>query len=549
MFLNPPTSLGTGDWNAPTVQEFAAMLSRQRVIALAVGAAIFFLAIVHGLLLTDRYQARIEIFVEQAHLRRADPVLTGGANAQPIVNQVNDTNEETLNSEVELLRSQNVLRQVVMNCGLDTQPGLYYGAVESVWKTADHLHASGALSAVAFVLPFLHRPKQAELTERAMNRLAGKLEIQIIKLSDVIAVSYRSRDPQQTARVLQALGNVYLKEHERVHYPQGELEFFQKETEQAHAELIADEQQLVKFTRAGGVANGEAQLQDALKRLSDAATAQDQVRTQISATIHRIDSLESQASGIPSRQTTMLRSSDSAQLLQQVKSQLLDLELKRTQLLTQYQPDYPLVIQVNQQIAQAEAALADARKSQVEERTTDRDPDYELVREELTRARVELAGLQAQASSLASQYAADDHQVRWLQQQSMQQEDLMRQKKAAEDDYTLLLHKQQDAQVAEALDKRRIFNVSIVQTASVPALPMHPAWWYVMYGALLSVLAAFAAAIGSDRLDPTLRTADEVENALRAPVLVVMQLAPSGPPIIDEVKVLPGRNRPFWKLT
>ncbi len=550
MFINPAKSLVKGgDSNVPAVQEIASMVSRQRKIAIAVGAAIFVLAIVYGLLLTDRYESRLEILVEQTQLRRADPVVTGDANAQPIVNQQNDTSDQTLNSEMALLRSQNVLRQVVTSCGLDTKPGLYYGAIEALWKVADRMGASGALNTVAFVLPFLHRPTQEELTERAIGRLAGKLQIENIKLSDIIAISYRSSHPQEAAHVLQVLGDVYLNEHALARYPHGELQFFQKQTEQARAELVKDEQQLVKFTQAGGVANGETQLQNALRRMSDTAAAQDQVRAQISATSHRISSLEEQASHIPTRQTTVLKSSDSALLVQQLKSQLLDLEMKRTQLLTQYQPDYPLVTEVNQQIAQAKSALTDAQKAQVEEKTTDRDPAYEMVREELTRARVELAGFEAQAAVLASEYTNDDHQVRWLQQQTIQQQDLVQQEKTAEENYLLLLHKQQEAQVAEGLDKRGIFNVSVVQTASIPALPVHSAFWYLMYGALLSVLAAFGAAIGADRLDPTLRTADEVEIALHAPVLIVMPLTADGPPILDEGKILPDRIRAMLKLT
>lgn len=548
MLFNPVRSLGTGDTSVPTLQEFAAAVSRQRKIALVVGTAIFLFAVIYGLLLTDRYEARMEILVQQSQLRRADPVVTGDANAQPVVNQESTTSDETLNSEIAILRSQNVLRQVVTNCGLDSEAGLYYGTVENLWQLADRLHAGGALSKVAVVLPFLRRPTQEELTEKAMGRLAGKLEIEIIKMSDVIAVSYRSSNPQQAAHVLQVLGESYLSEHALARYPHGELDFFKKQTEQARANLIQDEQQLVKFTQAGGVANGETQLQDALKRLSDTTAAQDQVRAQISATTRRIGELQQQADSIPTRQTTVLKSADSAILLQQLKSQLLDLEMKRTQLLTQYQPNYPLVTEVNQQITQAQAALRDAQASQVEERTTDRDPNYELVREELTRSRVELAGIRAQAASLASEYDSDDHEVRWLQQQMVQQQDLMRQEKAAEDDYLLLLHKQQQAQVSEALDKRGIFNVSIVQTASAPALPMHPAWWYPMYGALLSLLAAFASAVGADRLDPTLRTPDEVEAALRAPVLVVMPLFPNGPLTLDD-KVLPSPKRSILKLT
>lgn len=524
MSWNPARALAEPESASSPVHDLAGMLNRQRRVAAIACGVVFLLAIVYGLLLSDRYEAQMEILVDQSQLRRAEPVLTGDANAQPIVNQQGSSSDEALNSEIALLRSQDVLRQVVIDCGLNKQPGLWYGAVDGVWSAAAWLHMQGALRGLSAVLPMLRQPTQAELTDKAVSRLAGKLRIEIIKLSDVIAVSYRSSSPQQAARVLDSLGNVYLSEHALAHRPPGELEFFARQTAQASAALEQAEQNLVNFTEAGGVADGATQLQDALKRMSDTRAAQDQVQAEIAGTRQQIASLESQSTRIPSRQTTVLKSSDNGVLIQQLKSSLLDLQLKRTQLLTQYQPTYPLVVEVNKQIAQAQAALAEAQKSQIEERTTDLDPEFEMVSENLTQARVSLAGLQARAATLAAEYNADNLQIRELNKQGMEQQDLTRREKAAEDNYLLMLHKQQEAQVSEELDKRRILNVSIVQSASVPALPIHPAWWFVMYGGMLSLLAGFAAAAGADRLDPTLRTPEEVEMTLHAPVLVVMPL-------------------------
>jgi len=550
MSWNPARALSRPQSSVPAVQDMLCMVDRQRQVALVVFMAIFAFAMVYGLLLSDRYEARMEILVEQQQLRRADPVMTGDPNAQPVVNQQNVTSDEILNSEIALLRSQDVLRQVVTRCGLDQKPGLWFGAIDALWNIAGHLNMTGALNSVATYLPMLQKPSREAATEKAVSRLAGKLQIEVIKLSDVISISYRSGKPQQAAAVLHALGDVYLNEHVLAHRPAGELEFFQKQTSEAHDVLASAEQKLVSFTQNGGVANGETQLQDALKRLSDTKAAEDQTQAEIAGTEYSVSALENQASKIPERETTVLKSSDSALLLQQFKSSLLDLQMKRTQLLTQYQPTYPLVVEVDQQIAQAKAALADAQKSQVQEKTTDRDPNYEQVQENLTRSRVDLAGLRARAMSLAGEYAADEKQVRWLEQQGMSQQDLLRQAKAAEDNYLLLLHKAQEARISEALDKRRIFNVSIVQTASAPALPVHPAWWYVMYGGLLSVLIAFAAAAGADRMDPTLRTSDEVEGILHTPVLVVLPLAPAVPNLIENSRSLSSRaNRPFLKLT
>ncbi len=528
MSWNPARALGGSVSDAPAVHDFLAVLSRQRRLAAIAFAVIFGAVIVFGLLLSDRYEARMEILVAQAQLRRADPVITSGTNTQPIVNESSTTSDETLNSEIALLRSQDVLRQVVVACGLDSKLGLWDGMVEGVWKGADDWQMDGWLEPVAKVLPFLRRPAQEakdQRTVKAMRRLAAKLQIEVVKMSDVISVTYRSNDPKMAARVLQTLGNVYLNEHALAHHPPGELEFFQNETDQARAKMNMAEQALVRFTKTAGVASGQTEMEDALRRLSDVQALQGETQASIAGTIHRIGSLEAQAKVIPQRQTTELRTSDSAVLLQQLKSSLLTLEMKRTELLTKFQPTYPLVVEVDRQIAQAQSALADAEHSPVKETTTNRDPAYELIRADLTRSNAELATLQARSSSLASEVNANRANVGWLQKQTVTQHDLMREAKAAEDDYLSLLHKQEEARISAELDKRHLFNVSIVQAATNPMLPMHSTLWYLMYGGLLGLLGAFATAAGANRLDPTLHSPEEVELILRAPVLAALPLS------------------------
>ena len=80
--------------------------------------------------------------------------------------------------------------------------------------------------------------------------------------------------------------------------------------------------------------------------------------------------------------------SDSAQsLLQKLQADLLDQEIKKTQLTLKYDPSYPLVQEVDQEIAQTQAAIAQAEKLQYVNQTTDRDPTYELIREDIVRRR------------------------------------------------------------------------------------------------------------------------------------------------------------------
>ena len=57
---------------------------------------------------------------------------------------------------------------------------------------------------------------------------------------------------------------------------------------------------------------------------------------------------------------------------------MLAAQLKRTQLAMKYDPSYPLVQEADQEVAQTQAAIAEAEKAQYMNQTTDRDPTYEL---------------------------------------------------------------------------------------------------------------------------------------------------------------------------
>ena len=95
--------------------------------------------------------------------------------------------------------------------------------------------------------------------------------------------------------------------------------------------------------------------------------------------------------------------------MQQLKTTLLDLELKRTALLEKFEPDYRPVQEVQKQIEQTIDTITKAENSPDREETTDRNPSYEWLQSELTKSNAELASLHARAAetqSVIRQYRA-----------------------------------------------------------------------------------------------------------------------------------------------
>jgi uncharacterized protein involved in exopolysaccharide biosynthesis len=193
--------------------------------------------------------------------------------------------------------------------------------------------------------------------ERAAKRLEKRLDVELIKKTNLIAVSYDSADPRLAAQVLRSVASVYLEKHMEVHRPAGQLHFFDQQTGESRQQLEDAKRKLVAFTDDHGVVMAARQRDLVLQRLDAVEASYRQTRVQMSETANRIQELDFQLAKLPQRTITQVRTADNPELLRALKASLLDLELKKTQLLTKFEFSHRLVQEVEQQILQAKSAI------------------------------------------------------------------------------------------------------------------------------------------------------------------------------------------------
>jgi uncharacterized protein involved in exopolysaccharide biosynthesis len=222
---------------------------------------------------------------------------------------------------------------------------------------------------------------------------------------------------------------------------------------------------------------------------------------------------------------SQVRTSINPYLIEQLKTTLLNLEMKRTELLTKFEPSYRPVQEVQAQIEETLDAIGKEYKLPVREETTDRNPSYEWLRSELTKSNAELASLHARASAtqeVIRQYRA---KLGEIDVNGTTQENLVREVKESEGNYLLYVQKREEARIGDALDRQRIMNVAIAEAATVPALPAHPHWaMTLLLGTLLACFASPGLAFAVDYFDPSVRTPDEVRDVLQIPVLAALPM-------------------------
>src|ERR1017187_451913 len=258
----------------PTLRDIVAMLFRQCWPMLAAFALVVIAMAVSGLWV-PKYEAQMKIM---ALRERSDAMVSSSANA-PVQFSNDEVSEEDLNSEVELLNSDDLLRKVVLAMGLDGQSG----------SSTD---GSSALRIAT-----------------AVRKLANDLKIEPISKTNVISVSYQARDPEMAAKVLKALAAAYMEKHLEVHHPSGEFRFFDQQTEQYKQGLNQAQEKLTDFTKGTGVVSAELDRDSALHQGDDFDSTARQAQTAELETEQRVRVLEAQLQSIKPRMTTVVRNS------------------------------------------------------------------------------------------------------------------------------------------------------------------------------------------------------------------------------------------------
>src|SRR4029077_17736105 len=157
------------------------------------------------------------------------------------------------------------------------------------------------------------------------------------------------------------------------------------------------------------------------------------------------------------------RISDNPELIKSLKASLLDLQLRRTQLLTKFEPSHPLVKEVDQQVAQTEATIATENALPLRDETTDKNVQHEWAKSELQRAQVQLKALEAREGATAAQEDSYRAKARQLGEDAILKDDLLSTEKVAQENYLLYVKKQEEARMDDALDERGIVNVAIAE--------------------------------------------------------------------------------------
>jgi uncharacterized protein involved in exopolysaccharide biosynthesis len=466
---------------------------RQSWFFLLTALIVLLLTAVAILVTHKQYLSQMAFLVQNT---RENVVVSAQRTSPPIVSS--DVSEEQVNSQVEILRSHDVIDPVA----------------DPEWAGLD---------------PRRRTSEALRQHEKLVAKFEKKLDTEIVRKTDVIDVSFLADSPEDARNTLERLSASYLAELRRLQRPEGASEFFASEANRTRRAWDAATDNLVKFQQSHQLVS----LPDHEAAIDSEIMDDQQDLFETQATLRELDAQlkagAQQIADLPSRQMSQETVSANQDLLQQLNVLLVQTENKRTDLATNYKPSDRLVRDLDQQIQTTEKALAKAQAVPTKQQTTDIDPAWQQVRTAYVQNQIAFQAAEQHRAALRSRITELTQDLAGLESTTAQFDQLQARAEELKENYQLYAQKRDQAEIEDAMDDHKLLNVAVAQQPTLSYDPERPK--PLLYGALGFVSAMFlglCAVYFAETSRRSVATPRELDALSRYPVLATVPYMGSG---------------------
>lgn len=395
-------------------------------------------------------------------------------------------NVEYYPTQYRLLASRGLAERVVVNLRLDQDAG--FGAGRAAPPRAGPVTAADDEAAVG------------ELA----GAVLGALEINPLRNTQLVEVSFRSRSPELAARVANGVVDAYIDWgiETRASVAGKASTFFGQQIETLKQEIADRETQLQAYGRRTDIVSLDPATNVTLKRLE--ALNQDYIKA-VSERISREARLRELESVPPARAGDTL----DEPLVQEQRSQLLAMERDYAAKLNVYKPEWPAMVELKGKIDLARRNLATVAGEVLGRTRESARSDYQTALR--------------QEQSLAAELNSAKAENRQLNSAAVEYNNLQIEISTKRQLLDELLRKQSETDVSSRLQATRESNVRVVDKALVPGAPFRPSLRRnVGLGLGAGLLGGIALVFLLHYMDRTLKSSEEVERLLEVPMLAVV---------------------------
>jgi uncharacterized protein involved in exopolysaccharide biosynthesis len=207
-------------------------------------------------------------------------------------------------------------------------------------------------------------------------------------------------------------------------------------------------------------------------------------------------------------------------LINSLHERLVELELKEKELVNEYTGQGRLLQNVKGEIAMVRRKLDTKEEKHYGKSGSGVNTTYQRIEDEVFRNETELKALVAKQKSLNEQLASYRDQIDKINRIEVDLNQLEREVEVNRQNYRLHLTEFDGSRSSNALDSMKIANASLLESAHAPLEPISPKKLRnLILGLLLGAFGGLGLAFLMEYLDDRLERPEQVENALKLPVL------------------------------
>jgi uncharacterized protein involved in exopolysaccharide biosynthesis len=459
----------TNSESSLSLQRLYTILFKRKKIILLVWAAVVATVAVGSLLMPHIFVASSKIIVER--VMDADKSLLFGLSLRQEYEQY-----DWINTEIEIIDSQPVALRAVKALGLERAAGgENFSATDSVFHLAN-----------------------------IAKKFRKNLLASSAKNSNVIDLSYEAESPELAARAVNQLVESYVSYRAELFDESATYKFFEKQMQVADEKLRQLEQHQAEFKQDREILSPEQQRGILLAKLADydrsiTAARTKRIGKEASLAVIKQQLRSEQNLSIPATETSDSPSQE--KYIAKLRGDLLDMEIRREQLLQKFTPQYEEVVDLDQQIAATKAKI----KNEIEQ----------IVRMEEMSIKV----LQAEEQLLETSVQKIQNELKEFAHKEYELSQLSRGIDDNREVFSMLLKQREEARIALAKLERGV-KIKVISPAVAPTEPVRPnRVLNVAIALVVGLLAGLALAFLMEFFDRTIDAPDDLERLLNLPAL------------------------------
>ena len=258
-----------------------------------------------------------------------------------------------------------------------------------------------------------------------------------------------------------------------------------------------------------------------LRNQAELETARRDTASRLREGTARLENMTGSMSKV-SRTVPLYSENTSTPAVEGAKARLLELELRRNELLAKYSPNSRVLVDVNNQISLVRKFLDTENSRGPSTQRIGSNPTYEGLSADAIRLRAEVDSLRARQSTLDAQVSALEKRRTSLEQLERQYRELALNRQILEQQYQAYAGKAEEARILDDMDRRQAANVRIVEKAVPPIDGRNLQPLIIALGIVAGLMTALVAALLREFTRTTLVTPEAVERALGLPVLAAV---------------------------